>query len=618
MRFRLLSLLLPFLTLPASGQENLKPTWETQKQARTHVLGIPAPRGQITARDGQPLAQTRISQNLAIEFPTPLELSNARVLSFARERIRAAELALGRQISVSDKAILEHYRARGIRPFEIAQDLGAAEVEAFTRQPLPNLILVPMYTRWYPHGRLAGHIIGYAGRAGRPAEGPIENNELLWPEAEGREGLEQTFNTQLTGKPGQVNIAIDAQGKKASEKITIPPQPGCNVITTLDLQLQQQAEDVLSKSAKRGAIVFLDPNNGDILAMASWPVFDPNLFVPTISGSQFQTLQDDPAIPLLPRAFRSSYPPGSTFKVFVGLAALQSGTISKDDEFSGPTSLQVGNLVFRNWKKTDAGMLNFREALTQSCNTWFYQVGIKTGSAEIVRWAQLCGLGVKTGIPLNGESEGRMPTDEYMKKVHGRRFLDGDLANLSIGQGDTQITPLQMAQAMGAIANGGTLYQTRLVQQVQSIDNQIVTAYGVRAKEFMEIKPEVLAELRAAMIDVVESSLGTAGAAGVDNVKVAGKTGTAQWGPKKKERTAAWFAGFAPADAPKYAFAALYEGEPNDHDVHGGTNAAPMIGKILKELFKEEAKPKKRKKKAEPMPEPTPEPAAQPQEPDGD
>jgi penicillin-binding protein 2 len=195
------------------------------------------------------------------------------------------------------------------------------------------------------------------------------------------------------------------------------------------------------------------------------------------------------------------------------------------------------------------------------------------------------GFGAKCGIPLRGEVEGRVPNDQYMKATHGRRLLNGDIANLSIGQGDVEVTPLQMAQAMAVVANGGTLYQTRLVQQVQTLDNQIVTAYQVREKRTLNLSPQTIAQLHEAMMGVVNGATGTAHQAEIENVPVAGKTGTAQWGPKKKERTAAWFAGFVPATQPQFAFAALYEGDVGA-DVHGGSSAAPMIGKIFKEVYK--------------------------------
>ncbi|PYK04218.1 MAG: penicillin-binding protein 2 [Verrucomicrobia bacterium] len=582
---------------PAAEEENIVPTFETQKLARTYILDVPAPRGQITDRNGVPLAQNRLSYNLAINFPTPLDFSNAQALSFVREKIDKAEKLIGRTLRISEEAILRSYRNRGIMPFEISQNLSQSEYKEVKDNLPAGMIARPVYVRTYPNGRIAGQIVGYTGKTGRNPDGIVDNHEALWPETEGREGLEQTFNEMLVGKHGEYKLTFDKDGRKTSEKLVTPPVPGYNVVTTLDLHLQELAEQALEAKAKRGAIVVVDPNNGDILALASWPTYDPNLFIPSISSEKFKSLQDDPNIPLLPRAFRSSYPPGSTFKIVVGIAALESGAVQPDDRFECVPALQIGNVTFHNWKKGDRGALNFVQALTESCDTWFYQAGIKTGGEAIIDWALKLGFGAKCGIPLRGEAEGRVPNDEYMKATHGRRLLNGDVANLSIGQGDMQVTPLQMAQAMGIVANGGTFYQTRLVQQVQTFDNKIVTAYSVRAKKTLDLSSETLDQLHTGVIDVVNGPGGTAHQASLDNVEVAGKTGTAQWGPKNKERTAAWFAGFLPADQPRFAFAALYEGDV-DSKVHGGSAAAPMIADIFKEIYRGQQANSTRKRRA--------------------
>jgi penicillin-binding protein 2 len=571
---------------PALNEE-IVPTFETQKLARTYILDIPAPRGQITDRNGAPLAQNRLSYNLAVNFPTPLEFNDDQTLEFAHRQIAAAQKLLGRQIRISDDAILRHYHNRGILPFEISTNLSAEEYEAAKTHLPPEMTLRGVYLRVYPQGKVAGQIVGYCGRTGRNPDGIIDNHETIWPESEGREGLEQTFNAMLTGKHGEYKMTFDKDGRKTSEKIVSPPVPGHTVVTTLDLRLQELAEKALEAKAKRGAIVIMDPNNADVLALASWPDYNPNVFVPSISAENFKALQDDPGIPLLPRAFRSSYPPGSTFKIAVGIAALESGSVTPSEQYQCVPAIQIGNVTFHNWKKSDRGFLNFVQALTESCDTWFYQVGIKTGADPIIDWAQKLGFGAKTGIPIRGEVEGRVPNDSYMKATHGRKLLNGDIANLSIGQGDTQVTPLQMAQAMSIVANGGTAYQTRLVQQVQSIDGGIVTAYNVREKRTLNFSSETLAQLREGMINAVNGPSGTAHAASLDTATVAGKTGTAQWGPKNKERTAAWFAGYLPAQKPQYAFAALYEGDVGVK-AHGGTVAAPLIAEIFKEVYKGE------------------------------
>jgi penicillin-binding protein 2 len=587
---------------PQAEEETIIPTFETQKLARTYILDVPAPRGQITDRNGEPLAQNRLSYNLAINFPTPLDFTDAQVLSFAREKIDKTARLVGRKIKISDEAILRHYHNRGIMPLQIAQNLSQLEYDQIKNDPPPGVIVRPTYVRVYPNGKVAGQIIGYTGKTGRNPDGIVDNHETLWPETEGREGLEQTFNEMLTGKHGEYKLTFDKDGRKTSEKLITPPEPGYNVVTTLDLRLQELAEKALEAKAKRGAIVIMDPNNGDILALASWPTYDPNLFVPSISAEQLKILQNDPDIPLLPRAYRSSYPPGSTFKIAVGIAALESQAVQPDDRYECVPSIQIGNVTFHNWKKANRGALNFVQALTESCDTWFYQVGIKTGAQPIIDWALQLGFGAKCGVPLRGEAEGRLPNDEYMKATHGRRLLNGDIANMSIGQGDTQATPLQMAQAMGVVANGGTLYQTRLVQQVQTFDNQIVTAYQVRAKRTLNLSSETLDEVHTGMIDVVNGAGGTAHQASLNNAEVAGKTGTAQWGPKNKERTAAWFAGFLPAGQPRYAFAAVYEGDVGSK-VHGGSAAAPMIADIFKEIYKGEKVVSQKQRRTREQPE---------------
>lgn len=568
--------------------ENPKPTWETQKQARTYQLGIPAPRGLITDRNGKPFAQSRLSYNLAISFPTPLDFTDQQVLEFARQQVTLAKGLLGRDIKLNEKSVLDHYKNRGVLPYDIAEDLKPQELAVVAKGVTPTLILRQAYVRFYPEGALAGHIVGYVGRQAPLSLRPIENGDLIFPESEGREGLEQIYDAELRGQPGRLDVTFDTDGRKTSERVSQPPVPGYNVITTIDRDLQALCEDVLSKNAKRGAIVLMDPNTGEILALASWPTMDPNMFVPFLDNARYEAAQKDPAIPMLPRAYRSAYPPGSTFKTFVGLSAFEEGKIKPDTEFGCPSAIGVGNFVFHNWKKTDAGSLNFVQALTQSCNTWFIQAGLKTGSKSIINWTTRLGLGQRTGLPLKAEEKGNIPTDAYMLRVQKRKILQGDVANMSIGQGDILITPLQMAQAYGVIANGGLFHQSRLVSQIQSLDNKVVAAYPDRIRDNLAIKPEIMDQLRKALVDVTESGAGTAHKAQVEGIHVAGKTGTAQWGgggDRDKQRTAAWFAGFAPAENPRYAFAAVYEGEPGDNNVHGGSSAAPLIGKTLKAIF---------------------------------
>lgn len=596
------------LAATASAQKRLtdvvevpRPTWETQKQARTYLLNVPAPRGQITDRNGAPLAQTRVAYNLGLSFPTPLEFTDGQVVNFARSQILTAQGLLGREFKVTDEELIQHYNNRGILPFILAEDLSPDDVTKVSRGLGTGLVLQPAYFRHYPLGETAAHIVGYTGRLAPLSVKPIENRDVLFPDSEGREGLEQVFDGQLRGTPGVLNLTLNAEGKRTTERMVEQPVPGYNLITTLDLKVQQACEEALEKSGRRGALVVVDPNNGEILGMASRPSFDPNVFIPFVKPDVFTNLNEDPAAPLYPRAFRSAYPPGSTFKTFVGLAALETGQIDAATRIGCPGGLQVGNFYFRNHSSGYSGKLTLAQALAQSCNTWFYQVGLKIGAAPIIEWANALGLGRRTGIPLRAEAAGNIPTDDYMLRVHKRKILQGDVANISIGQGDILVTPLQMAQAMGVIAAEGKFHQTRLVKQVQSLDNRVVAAYPDRVRAELNVSEQHFEDLNKGLVMVTTQGTGRSAAIG-KGVKVAGKTGTAQWGPVSKRRNAAWFAGYAPANHPPlYAFAVVAEGNPGE-TIAGGKTAAPLVGRVLSTLLKD-YKPPEPEKKDEPKPE---------------
>jgi penicillin-binding protein 2 len=574
----------PDNALPATAN----PTWDTQRQANVWAFTIPAPRGQICDRNGAPLAQERVGYNLALSFPRPLSFSEEEVAKFAKDEAAKLSKLLGRELTAQTTAAQKHYRNRAVLPWVLVQNLSEAEQAKVKEAQNPAWELLPFYARHYPNGKLAGHILGYVGRTGRFPDGAVENGEGLWPDAEGREGLEKTFDQLLRGESGQMNVTYNGAGKKTSESTSILPVAGKSVITTIDLPLQRMCEAALAAGTKRGAMVVMEPESGDILAVASWPPIDPNQFVPTISEADYNALKQDPNEPLFPRFSLAAYPPGSTFKCFVGLAGLSSGRISAEEEFDCPAGFKIGDRIFHNWKKEGTGSLNFAEALEQSCNTWFYQAGLKMGGEVITEFANNMGFGERTGIPIPEEGTGLVPDEEYMQK-HGMHLTGGQLAMLAIGQGATEITPLQMAQAMATVGNGGTLFQARLVKQVQDITGDVVNAYGVRVRRRVEISPATLAVLRTGMTSVVAGSRGTAHQAKVEKVNVAGKTGTAQW---RNRRTVAWFAGYAPAEGPRLAFSVVYEGEPDRNDVHGGSHAAPMIGKVLREYFKDPLKTK--------------------------
>ncbi len=555
----------------------LDSSFRTRTDARVFEFSIPAPRGQITDRYGNPLAVNRIGYNVELRFPVEREFGDDEVVDFVQKRLQSIQSLTGETVRIPKSVVLKHYTNRPSLPLLLARDMAEEDVKIIQKHNPQYLNIVPAYYRVYPQGDTAAHVIGYVGLERGRVLGKPEAEEALWSRAEGREGIEKAFNELLSGLDGRLKVTTDGQGNITSEGITQVPHPGFNVITSIDLELQKKAEEVLAEKAKRGAIVVIDPNNGDVLVLASYPSYDLNLWVPQISVEDFQALNDDPDVPLLPRAYRSAYPPGSTFKITTALAGIESGVLDRNTRLPCPPGLQVGNHYFRNWQEDSRGVIDFIEAMKWSCNTFFYRIGIDTRD-PIIQWAQKLGYGEVSGLPVTGESSGRVPTHDYMMKNHGRRLLDGDWANVSIGQGDLLTTPLQIAIATAGVANGDILYQPRLVRQVQTINDEVQIAFPTRAKKYLNISNYAQEMIVDGMTAVVNG--GTGSRASVDGHEVAGKTGTAQWGPEDEEKRIGWFTGFAPAEAPQYAFCAMYEGDPGER-VGGGRSAGPLLQPVM-------------------------------------
>jgi penicillin-binding protein 2 len=283
---------------------------------------------------------------------------------------------------------------------------------------------------------------------------------------------------------------------------------------------------------------------------------------------------------LFGRAFQSAYPPASAFKPIVALVALNNGMVTENSTLYCPAAISIGRTVFKNWSKSPEGSIDVKRAIARSCNTWFYQVGIDIGPTSFLSLARRLGFGEKTGLPLVGETPGLVPNDEWMLKNEKRRILDGDTANLSIGQGSLLASPLQVAQAMAGIANGGALPKMRLISQVQDTRGRVVQAPVPERKNSLGLSEKAVQVVHQGMSDVVNSGGGTGRSAGLGYAELCGKTGTAQWGPKSKNQRLAWFAGFMPRANPRYAFAVLYEGRPGE-GVSGGRMAAPMVQKFF-------------------------------------
>lgn len=564
--------------------------------ARTITQKIPAPRGAITDRFGDPIAINEVAYQISLQFRQFENADRTFVIQWARPKIEALRSLWPGIIEKSDEELYEHYRHRRWLPLPLSPQINESAAKDLQSKLPAGLILYPIYRRHYPHGELASHIIGYTGQTGKLPTGPINQLEPMWEEAEGRAGLEKLYNDDLEGSHGIKKLLFDENGNKLLEEQTRRPKPGGNVVTTLNLKWQLLAEETLRKGCRRGAFVVLDAITGEVLVMASRPSFDLNRFIPGISRKDFLELQEDPSTPLYGRAFQSAYPPASSFKPIVALAALQRGTVTESSTIYCPAALTIGNTVMKNWNKNPEGSIDVKRAIARSCNTWFYQVGIDIGPHAFLDVARRLGFGKKTNLPLIGETTGLVPTDEYMLRVHKRRMLNGDAANLSIGQGSLLASPLQVAQAMAGIANGDALPQLQLIRQVQDVRGSVVEAPAPERRNWLGLGEDALRITREGMSDVVNGGGGTGRGAALSYTKLCGKTGTAQWGDPRKQQRLAWFAGFLPLENPRYSFAVLYEGRPGE-TVSGGRMAAPMVKRFfegIKDDIQEAIAPPKR------------------------
>ncbi|MDF2377420.1 MAG: penicillin-binding transpeptidase domain-containing protein [Verrucomicrobiales bacterium] len=557
----------------------------TRTEARTFTFAIPAPRGQMLDRNGYPLAQSKVSYYAAISFPyLGKEVEDAEVLRYAGERILHVNNILGSEWDLPGKTVLQHYKERRWFPLTFSSILTDEEVDELNRQQMEGLKLHPVYVRHYPQGETLSHVIGYVGKRPPRLTGPIVNDEPLWGQGVGVDGLEEAFETDLRGQDGRVNVLFKEDGTKTKEDVLSKPKPGFNVVTAIDLEMQRICESLLAEKVKRGAMVVLDVRTGDIVAMASYPQFNPNDFIPSISQEKYSALVEDPAKPLFPRAYRAAYPPASTFKVPVALGFLESGYISAGDMYPCPNAWTIGDLTMRNWNTKEEGMMNVVTALTRSCNTWFYEVAVSAGADSMSYMATRLGLGQKTGIPLN-EVEGFIPSNRWWLDKYGYMMSDGEEAVMSIGQGKVEATPLQIAKMMAAVGNGREVMKPRLVLQIQDLNHEIVRSFPTEVANSLNVDGYSLRTVRRGMYDVVNAGNGT-GKAAYHKITVSGKTGTGQW-KVAQEQNIAWFAGYFPSKYPIYSFAVIYEGEPGEK-VGGGKNAAPVVGAFLEQYLTEE------------------------------
>lgn len=552
----------------------------TRPDARTMTLSIPALRGQILDRFGNPLAQNKVVWYPALQFQQFQNVDRAFVVAWARERINKANQIFGINWTVKDEELWQHYRQRRWLAMPFTHVVEAERKAELEPKLIDGLILQPLYQRYYPEGKLAAHMIGYVGSKGKLEKGPINYGDPIFEYTEGRSGFEKLYDETLTGVPGLRKLQYDSSGTEVLRELKRAPKQGGTVVTTLDLEWQRRAEKVLEEHAHRGALVIIDVTNGEVIAMASRPSYDLNTFVPFITSKDYKALREDEDAPLFARAYQAEYPPASTFKAVVALSALQNRVVDQYTQIDTPAFIQLGKHQMYNWSRKPEGLMNIVRGLYRSNNPFFIKVGIATRPQNIVKTAQQLGYGSKTGLPLVGEREGLLPTDDYTIKKYGRKMTDGDTANMAIGQGVVLATPLQVAQGMAAIATGGKLPKLQLVRQLQDANGRVTDYNSDESRRMLDMFPNDIALVQEGLMRVVNDPEGTGKRARLDYTIVCGKTGTAQWGPEDKKQNLGWFTGFFPLDKPKYAFAMVYEGRPGEK-VSGGSNAAPMVASFF-------------------------------------
>jgi len=467
-----------------------------------------------------------------------------------------------------------------------------AVIETHTSD-LPGVTVEVVPIRKYLSGEMTAHIIGYTGEVSPEDLKKDADSGFSVGDITGKDGLEKYLDQYLKGKSGAEQVEVNVLGKEIKVVGKIEPVSGYNVVLTVDASLQRIAWEEMKDKA--GAVAVIDPRNGDVLAMVSTPSFDPNLFNGGISIDDWEELSTDPSHPLGNRAISGQYPPGSTYKLFVAAAALEEGLITPDTSFNCNGSLEFGNRKYRCWNKHGHGRVNLHRAIVESCDVYFYNLGKLVGVDKIAKYARAFGLGQITGIDLPREKSGLIPTSEWKLSRFKEAWQQGETLSIAIGQGFDLVTPIQLVNAYGALANGGTVYRPRIVKSIETADGRILKTFEPEPKSTLPLSKETMDILTRALWGVVNENGGTGHALRRKEADVSGKTGTAQvvgmpddkTGSKRKIISAkfrdhALFVCFAPYKNPEIAIAVIAENAG-----HGGSAAAPIARKIIDTYFEQ-------------------------------
>jgi len=553
---------------------------------RIRTVRLEAPRGDILDREGRPIATTRAAFSLQA---IPAEVRRPDVTWTVLAELLDDEPDVLRARMGTPRG------RRRFQPVSLRSDLSRealARVESH-RYALPGVTTDVRPHRLYVDGGLAPHLLGTLGEVRESQLGSRAFADYRAGEVVGQSGVEALHESHLRGRAGGRNVVVDVAGREVEVLEEVEPEPGGDVVMTLDWDLQRVAREAFQREGggpeRAGAVAALDPRNGDVLVLVSSPGYDPNDFVGGIDSATWRALNEDHRRPLHDRVLSGQYPPGSTYKPFVAVAALEEGLIEPDTRVYCPGHWTLGRRTYRCWKRAGHGWVDLEKALVESCDVFFYEIGRKLGIDRIAYFARGFGLGRKPGIGLPQEKAGLVPTTAWKLAKRGERWIEGETISAAIGQGYNLVTPLQLAVATATLANGGTQVRPRLVLRRTDRDGGIVDETAPEVRGTAPVAPEHLKRVSDLLVGVVHGRHGTGRAARVPGLTMAGKTGTAQVVGLvhtedleeeeilERHRDHAWFTAWAPATEPEIVVAVLME-----HGGHGGSAAAPVAGRVIR------------------------------------
>ncbi len=565
--------------------------WRASTQNIIRDIEIEPARGRIYDAKGVILADNRASFDVVLTPRIFKKHDPDRGLEVLSRTLNLTRSEIDRVRKKLDRNVSEIVVRRDITRTQVAL------LEA-NRTETPGVEVRPQAHRIYPLNEVGAHAVGFLGEVSADELERLEGFGYRPGDYIGRMGLEREFEATLRGSPGVERQVVDARGQPRDEAATrfligeyqrVSPIPGRDLVTTLDAELMLIIDRAMASRAA-GAVVAIDPRDGSVLALYSKPSFNPNSWTGRLSTQEKLRSDNDPYKPMLDKTV-NAYFPGSVYKVVGSLAALEEGLMQMEEEVYCGGYYRFGGRRFRCWKRAGHGHTNVREALRSSCDVYYYRVAEQLGIDPLAQYAYRFGFGEPTGLGINNESAGRVPTKEWHRKHGPDGYQYGFALNTVIGQGDTLTSPLQVAMSYSAIANGGDLHYPRLLSEVRTRDGETLFTYPPRVRKRVEMSPEHLATIRSGLVDVVSHEDGTAHKVALDGISIAGKTGTAQVhkigrtridnaDKEFRFRDHAWFASYAPAESPEIVIVVFLQ-----HGGHGGSDAAPVAMEIYENYF---------------------------------